>query len=604
MIHHHHAHNLLNIPIIESTDENILWLSAEKHVYQFFIQLNCRKSLCEDELVGQGLFDIREMEATSAIVNLRNSKNTLNGISIVVDAKTESEEDVLRQFVFLNQNRMCIKLRIIRIDCDADIARSLSNVYISVYPSHDGKVGLVRPNSNEFPTVDSAQIPFSFTLPHDLPSSAVFGDYKHVHYSIHSVWEGRGAEERQPSGSITGRGHPLQRVSDRAYFYVIQPLASATYMRPQTVRVNIPYHIPLVEQQLLRMLRISRKEEDKEVRRLQQVLPEKGFVRVDCQLNRSGEFIVFNFRQVNLTHLPLLYTLPGFAPGESLRLSFRTALVKRESDKNSYDRLSTSTEAEGRAGLLVGQLSYCILQEISYRKESGGCGCGIVCWSRKRSDGAELQENNRVVVLARTEVALPPGDIVSFPLPPLPPTFEGIQEAASVSSSSANPDPLHWRYLLQVNLQLHPTEKGDRVGLRLRGRQQVIFRFPIVVCALGLSRIPAPLALSKEEKIYEGIEMKEYDEEKNSSDLSWTNPELHPPLSCCAMVPWQTILIDEAYAAVYATLTRSGLSATSKEVRRDAGETLCRDTDEDFGCRDRDSLILRPCYLLSEPGKK
>jgi len=279
--------------------------------------------------------------------------------------------------------------------------------------------------------------------------------------------------------------------------------------------------------------------------------------------------------------------------------------VKRESDKTSYERLSARSDAEGRAGLLLGQLSYSILQEISCRKESGGCG--LLCWSGRRSDGAELQEKNRVVVLASAELALPPGDTVSFPLPPLPPTFEGIQEAASASSSSINPDPLHWRYLLQVTLRLHPTEKGERLGLRLRGGQQIIFRFPIVVCALGLSRIPAPLSLLKEEIIHEETEKDNHDEEKNGAaeaDLIWTNPELHPPLSCCAMVPWQTILIDSSYAAAYASLPRSGLSATSHAVRRDAGETLCRDTDEDFGCRDRDSLILRPCYLLSEPGEK
>lgn len=260
-------------------------------MHQFVIQLNYRKSPSDDEIVGRGLFDIREIEATSAIINLQNSTNTLNGISITIDAKTESEEDVLRQFVFLNQNRVCIKLKIIHINCDTVIAKNTSNVYVSVYPSHDGKVGPLRPRNKEFPRIDSVKIPFSFLLPPDLPSSAVLDDQNHIQYSIHSVWEGRGAEDMHASGSVTGRGHPLQRLSDRVFFYVIQPLASATYMRPQVGRVDTPYHLPLWEQQLMRMLCISPEEEDKEVRRLQQLLPPKGMVRVDCQLNRSGELI-------------------------------------------------------------------------------------------------------------------------------------------------------------------------------------------------------------------------------------------------------------------------------------------------------------------------
>ena len=277
--------------IIESTSENILWMSVEKNVFQFVIQLSYRISPYDDELVGQGLFDIRDMEETPVIVNLQSLKNTFNGISITIDAITESEEGVLRQFVFLNQNRVCIKLRIIRINCDKVESENLRSVYVSVFSSYDGKVGPLRPQNKEFSCVNSAKIPFSFSLPHDLPSSAVFDDNNLIHYSIHGVWEGRGTEDMQTSGSVTGRGHPLQRLSDRAFFYVIQPLASATYLRPQISRVDIPYHIPLWERQLMRMLRILPEEEDKEVQRLQQLLPPKGVVRVDCQLNSSGKLI-------------------------------------------------------------------------------------------------------------------------------------------------------------------------------------------------------------------------------------------------------------------------------------------------------------------------
>lgn len=280
-----------------------------------------------------------------------------------------------------------------------------------------------------------------------------------------------------------------------------------------------------------------------------------------------------------------------------MSFSFRSSFVKREGDKNSYDRLKATADVEGGAGLLVGELNYFLLQEIRTRKENSGCS--LLCLSSSR---VESREARRVVVHACTELTVPPGDIVSFSFPPLPPTFEGLHGAAS-DSSSANSDPLHWRYLLQVTLRLRATEKGCRVGLRLRGRQ-IIFRFPIVVCALGLSRIPASPALAIGTQARGMHEEDGVDDTKDEADMFWMNPELHPPLPCCAMVPWQTLLTEPSYASAYAKLTRSGFSATAREVRRSGSETLCRDADEDFGCRDRDSLVLRPCYLLSESRDK
>ena len=268
----------------------MLWLTFEKSVIEFKIQLKTRRAPCEDILLGESQFNVSEMNTSHAIVNLRKEGED-TGISVRLSTATETDESTLRQFLFLNPNDVCNRLTILAVHCDALTAARLTDLYFNVFPADEVRaashpsgsnpsVSLLCPHARPFPIqstgMASTEIPFCFLLPDDLPSSAVLDEQTHLSYSILCLWEGQADRDREPS--------PVHRVSARAFFSVLQPLAAAAYLRPQVGQVHIPYRLALWTRRLWRLL--TRRKEAEDARRLRQQLPKRGtgLLRVDCMV--------------------------------------------------------------------------------------------------------------------------------------------------------------------------------------------------------------------------------------------------------------------------------------------------------------------------------
>ena len=337
----------------------------------------------------------------------------------------------------------------------------------------------------------------------------------------------------------------------------------------------------------------------------------------------------------------------GFAPGEQLTVRLRTALTSsgpedywgaRRSPKEGGDILSEEPGSKGRAvegvrsGVLTGDADCFLIQEVS-RWEGG----------RKDQRTSGSWRTSRTVVAARMGVALT-SDSLEMPCPALPPSFEGMHPDPTKdveTESECDPDPVRWRYLVSVTLRLQMGALGTAVGLGLKDRRAA-FCFPIAVCGLGLGRLAAPSQTDREGGGGGG-----------DGGIFWRRPDLHPPLSCCALVPWRALLpgpgagrgqlgppqgeeqqADHDYgkgeagsegARLYSALLEGRFAAPSssndrarervrerdrdRDRERDRGSmvvqglrrALVREAEEDFGCGDSDSLLLAPCYLLSPP---
>mmetsp|Transcript_20427 Transcript_20427/g.28214 ORF Transcript_20427/g.28214 Transcript_20427/m.28214 type:complete len:521 (+) Transcript_20427:291-1853(+) len=421
--------------------DEILRIIADKDHSTAVLRLSQRISPTKYRLLGEALINLNTFNDGEVQCADFWKGGVKTGSSIFLECSTETDTDEIRQFVYLNCNQIILKLYLKKI-CLPSIKSKKSmplDVIITAYSSRTSSMSIgdevspvIAPPSASSPLpMNITEIPFSFILPSDLPSSLALDSQCHVSYSILCTWEGESSDtiastpirpsKKSTKTELTMRMRPEQSLSCRVFFSVLQPSAAAMYLRPQ--------------QQIL----------TRPLKRWPWPIPARDQVFIECGLQRSG-----------------------FAPGETvdLMLSFFTARRGQEQQQ--------SVQQEFR-----GEVDLFLIQEVHLWVE--------------RSSGQGIYLTRKTIVESLTGVALPAGDEpIRLTIPPLSPSFDGFQEQSQKEGVSSEADPLKWRYFLEVHVRVQPlqitTTEGD---IRFKmGGQPLRMQFPVVVCSLGLQHLP------------------------------------------------------------------------------------------------------------------